>query len=248
MPELSMTSLPANYRAAVFGASGGIGRAFVELLASDPNCGVVYAGARAEAPHDEKVHPFTFHLRDETSIATAAQMMGEGGPLDLVIVTTGILHGNGLKPEKTYRSLDSDAMAAAFAVNAIGPALIAKHVLPVLARDRKAIFAAISARVGSIKDNRLGGWHAYRASKAALNMLIRNFAIELATRNKHALCVALHPGTVDTNLSKPFQAGVPADKLFTPGHSAAAMLEVLNTATAERTGTLIAYHGQEIPF
>jgi NAD(P)-dependent dehydrogenase (short-subunit alcohol dehydrogenase family) len=121
-------------------------------------------------------------------------------------------------------------------------------MLPLLARDRKAIFAAISARVGSISDNRLGGWHAYRASKAALNMLIRNFAIELASRNKQAICVALHPGTVDTNLSKPFQAGVTQEKLFTPGHSAAAMLTVLDAATAERTGTLIAYDGQTIPF
>lgn len=248
MPELSMTSLPANYRAVVFGASGGIGGAFVDRLSSDPRCGAMYAGARSVIETAGKAVPFQFDLLDETWLAEAANWIGDGGPLDLVIVATGILHGEGLKPEKTYRSLDADAMAAAFAVNAIGPALIAKHMLPLLARDRKAIFAAISARVGSITDNRLGGWHAYRASKAALNMLIRNFAIELATRNKHALCVALHPGTVDTNLSKPFQAGVPADKLFTPGHSAAAMLEVLNTATAERTGTLIAYHGHTIPF
>ncbi|HAJ47481.1 MAG TPA: C-factor [Alphaproteobacteria bacterium] len=243
-----MTSLPANYRAVVFGASGGIGSAFVDHLSSDPRCGVVYAGARITLAPVPKVQPFAFDLRDETSIAMAAQMMSEGGPLDLVIVATGVLHREGLKPEKTYRSLDADTMAAAFAVNAIGPALIAKHMLPLLARDRKAIFAAISARVGSISDNRLGGWHAYRASKAALNMLIRNFAIEQATRNKHALCVALHPGTVDTALSKPFQAGVAADKLFTPDHSAAAMLYVLDAATAERTGTLIAWEGQTIAF
>lgn len=248
MSDVSMTSLPANYRTVVFGASGGIGGAFVDGLSNDPRCGVVYAGARTALAPVPKVRPFTFDLRDESSVAMAAQMMSEGGPLDLILVATGVLHGNGLKPEKTYRSLDADAMATAITVNAIGPALIAKHMLPWLARDRKAIFAAISARVGSISDNRLGGWHAYRASKAALNMLIRNFAVELATRNKEAVCVALHPGTVDTALSKPFQAGVAAEKLFTPGHSASVMLRVLNEATAERTGTLIAYDGQTIPF
>jgi NAD(P)-dependent dehydrogenase (short-subunit alcohol dehydrogenase family) len=163
-------------------------------------------------------------------------------------VATGVLHGDGLKPEMTYRSFAPYAMSAAFAVNAIGLALIANHILPLLARDRKLIFAAISARVGSISDNRLGGWHAYRASKAALNMLIRNFAIEQATRNKQTLCVALHPGTVDTALSKPFQAGVAPEKLFTVERSAAAMLKVLDEATAERSGTLIAYDGQTIAF
>jgi NAD(P)-dependent dehydrogenase (short-subunit alcohol dehydrogenase family) len=248
MPDLNMISLPPNYRAVVFGAGGGIGRAFVEHLSADPRCGMVYAGARSGIVTSGKMVPFQFDLRDEPSIAGAAKVIGDGGPLDLVLVATGILHGDGLKPEKTFRALGTDAMATAFAVNTIGPALIAKHVLPLLARDRKAIFAALSARVGSIEDNRLGGWHAYRASKAALNMLIRNFAIELATGNKRALCVALHPGTVDTNLSKPFQAGVAADKLFTPGISAAAMLRVLDEATAGRSGTLIAYDGQPISF
>jgi NAD(P)-dependent dehydrogenase (short-subunit alcohol dehydrogenase family) len=248
MSDVSMTSLPANYRAVVFGASGGIGGAFVHRLSADPRCGVVYAGARTALAPVPKVQPFTFDLRDEASIAAAVQTMGEGGPLDLILVATGVLHVNGLRPEKTYRALDSNAMTAAFGINAIGPALIAKHMLPLLARDRKAIFAALSARVGSISDNQLGGWHAYRASKAALNMLIRNCAIEQATRNKQALCVALHPGTVDTALSKPFQAGVAAEKLFTPAHSAAAMLKVLDEANAERSGTLIAYDGQTIPF
>lgn len=248
MSEPQLTSLPEAYRAAVFGAGGGIGRALVAHLAADPRCGVVYAGARGGGEGAGKVLPFRFDLRDEASIAAAAERFAGGGPLDLVLVATGILHGDGLKPEKTYRALDAEAMATAFAVNTIGPALIAKHVLPLLARDRKTVFAAISARVGSIADNRLGGWHAYRASKAALNMAVRNFAIELAVRNKHAVCVALHPGTVDTGLSKPFQAGVAAEKLFTAEYSAAAMLKVLDAATAERSGTLIAWDGQTIPF
>lgn len=248
MPDISMSSLPDNYRAAIFGAGGGIGRAFVEKLADDARCGVVYAGARSVIEAAGRVVPFRFDLRDEPSIAEVAKNIGDDGPLDLALVATGILHGDRLKPEKTYRSLGADAMATAFAVNAIGPALIAKHFLPLLARDRKSIFAVLSARVGSITDNRLGGWHAYRASKAALNMFIRNFAIEQATRNKNAVCVALHPGTVDTSLSKPFQAGVRPDKLFPPAASAVAMLGVLNAVTAERTGTLIAWDGQTIPF
>lgn len=248
MSDHGMTSLPANYRAVVFGASGGIGGALVDHLSGDPRCGVMYAGGRSAIEAADNAVPFRFDLLDENSIAEAAKRIGEDGPLDLVVVATGVLHGNGLKPEKTYRSLDPETMAAAFAVNATGPALIAKHFLPLLARDRKAIFAAVSARVGSVSDNRLGGWHAYRASKAALNMLIRNFAIELALRNKHAVCVALHPGTVDTALSKPFQAGVAAEKLFTPSQSAAAMLKVLDGATAERSGTLVAWDGQTIPF
>jgi NAD(P)-dependent dehydrogenase (short-subunit alcohol dehydrogenase family) len=247
MSDLSMTSLAPNYRAVVFGAGGGIGRAFLDRLAADPNCGAVYAGSRNPVDAAAKVVPFQFDLQDEPSIEAAALSIGADGPVDIVLIATGVLHAEGLRPEKTYRVLDADALAATFAVNAIGPALIAKHLLPLLARERKAIFAAISARVGSISDNRLGGWHAYRASKAALNMLIRNFAIELATRNKHAVCVALHPGTVDTNLSKPFQAGVPAEKLFMPDHSAAAMLKVLDEATAERSGTLIAWDGRVIP-
>jgi NAD(P)-dependent dehydrogenase (short-subunit alcohol dehydrogenase family) len=248
MSDLSMTSLAPNYRAVIFGASGGIGRAFVDRLAADPNCGVVYAGARNPRDATAKVVAFQFDLLDEPSIEAAALSVGADGPVDLVLIATGVLHAQTLRPEKTYRALDAGALAAAFAVNTIGPALIAKHFLPLLARDRKAIFSAVSARVGSVSDNRLGGWHAYRASKAALNMLIRNFAIELAARNKHAVCVALHPGTVDTNLSKFFQAGVAAEKLFTPDHSAAAMLTVLDNATAERTGSLIAWDGLTIPF
>jgi NAD(P)-dependent dehydrogenase (short-subunit alcohol dehydrogenase family) len=241
-----MISLPERYRAVVFGASGGIGRSVAGLLAADPRCEVVYAGARSEIVAAKKAIPFRFDLHDERSISEAAKAIGGERPLDLVFVATGLLHSEDLKPEKTFRSIDANAMAKALAINAIGPALIAKHFLPLLARDRKAIFAALSARVGSISDNRLGGWHSYRASKAALNMMIRNFAIELSARNKHAVCVALHPGTVDTHLSKPFQSGVASEKLFTPERSAAALLNVLDTATADRTGTLIAWDGQTI--
>jgi NAD(P)-dependent dehydrogenase (short-subunit alcohol dehydrogenase family) len=165
-----------------------------------------------------------------------------------VIVATGRLHGYGLQPEKSMRALEADALMESYRINAIGPALIAKHVLPKLPRDRKSVFAALSARVSSISDNRSGGWHAYRASKAALNMLIRNDAIELAVRNPKAVCVTLHPGTVDTDMSKPFQSHVPNEKLFSPDISARHLLGVINDLTPEQTGRLIAWDGRIIDY
>lgn len=165
----------------------------------------------------------------------------------MVIVATGLLHdASGLQPEKTWRALEAGSLERSFRVNSIGPALVAKHCLPLLARDRKSVFAALSARVGSIEDNRLGGWHAYRASKAALNMLIRTLSIELAHRNPTAICVALHPGTVDTALSRPFQRGV--NTLFSPPRAATCLLEVMDDLTSEHSGQLFAWDGQRIPF
>jgi NAD(P)-dependent dehydrogenase (short-subunit alcohol dehydrogenase family) len=139
-------------------------------------------------------------------------------------------------------------METAFRLNTIGPALVAKHFLPLLAKDRKSVFAAISARVGSIEDNHLGGWYAYRASKAALNMVIKTLSIELARRNTNALCVGLHPGTVDTPLSTPFQSGVPEAKLFSAARSARHLLTVLDNLTPENSGCLYAWDGSQIPF
>ena len=139
-------------------------------------------------------------------------------------------------------------MAELFAVNTIGPALIAKHALPLLRRTSRAVFAALSARVGSIADNRLGGWHSYRASKAALNMLVKNLALELARTHPQALAVTLHPGTVDTALSAPFQRGVVPEKLFTPALSAGALLQVLDGLTPAQSGGLFAWDGAQVPF
>jgi NAD(P)-dependent dehydrogenase (short-subunit alcohol dehydrogenase family) len=163
-------------------------------------------------------------------------------------VATGVLHDAALQPEKTWRDISPDAFAHAFAVNATGPALIAKHFLPLLARDRRAVFAALSARVGSIEDNRLGGWTAYRASKAALHQIIRTCAIELARKNKAALCVALHPGTVDTALSAPFQRGVAPEKLFAPDYSAERLIEVIDGLSPADSGQAYAWDGARIPF
>jgi len=245
-PLLASFGAPLN--AAVIGASGGIGGAFVELLASSPTIERLHALSKSRPTSMPAAAGWIpTDLQDEASIAAAAKAAGDKGPLDLVVVATGILHGgNGLTPEKTWRSLDADAFAKVFAINTVGPALVAKHFLPILARDRKAVFAALSARVGSISDNRLGGWHAYRSSKAALNMLIKTFAIELAYRNPSALCVGLHPGTVDTRLSKPFQANVPNGKLFTPTSAAGALCHVIDSLDIGDSGRLIGWDGRTI--
>jgi NAD(P)-dependent dehydrogenase (short-subunit alcohol dehydrogenase family) len=244
-----LPSFPDDYRAAVFGAAGGIGDAMVRALSFDPRCAVVYAGARhAVRPDSTKVRAFRFDLEDEASICAAAETCSADGLVHLVVVATGLLHAPNLQPEKTWRSLDAGALHRAFAVNAIGPALIGKYTLPLLSRSDKSVFAALSARVGSISDNRLGGWHAYRASKAALNMLIRNLAIELGRVNRSAACVALHPGTVDTALSAPFRDGTRASKLFTPDVAAGHLLSVIDSLTPEHSGRLFAWDGAEILF
>ena len=241
---MSMASVPDAYRAAVFGASGGIGAAFVDLLAADPRCAAVHAGSRHPAPHpSDKVNAFAFDLTDQSSIAHAAEQIGA---VDLVIVATGILHGPALQPEKALRSIDADQMQRAFAINAAGPALVARHMLPKFSRERRAVFATLSAKVGSISDNRLGGWHSYRASKAALNQLIRTIAVELTRTHPACVCVALHPGTVDTALSRPFQTGVPSKKLFTPERAASQLLAVLDDLRPESSGRLIGWDGREI--
>jgi NAD(P)-dependent dehydrogenase (short-subunit alcohol dehydrogenase family) len=237
-------------RAVVFGASGGIGAALVAMLQQSDSYCAIHAGARRlPAATSPIVVPFAFDLADEASIAQAASEIGAAGPLDLVIVATGMLHGDWPNlPEKGWRFLDAQAMAHVFAVNTIGPALIAKHFLPLMRRDRCSIFAALSARVGSIGDNRSGGWHSYRASKAALNMLVRNFAIEFERRNPHGIVVAVHPGTVDTPLSKPFQRSVPEGRLFSPQESATRILATLDELSPLDSGKVFAWNGEEIPF
>ena len=187
-------------------------------------------------------------VTDEPSIAAAAAIARGLAPPRLVIVASGLLHApDGLRPEKSLSMLDGERLARLFAVNATGPALVARHLLPLMPRSGRAVFAAVSARVGSISDNRLGGWYGYRASKAALNQLLRTIAIEWSRSAKDALCVGLHPGTVDTPLSAPFQANVAADRLFTPAQSAGLLLDVLGRLTPAESGRVWAWDGQEVP-
>ena len=238
-------------QAIIFGASGGIGRALTQALIASGTYDRVWAGSRAAAALPAALpgaSPFAFSLTDEASIAAAAQTIGDHGPVHLVIIATGILHDGALQPEKSWRALDPAAMAQVYAINTIGPALIAKHILPLFPRAERAVFAALSARVSSIADNRLGGWHSYRASKAALNMLIANFALELARTRPQAIAVGLHPGTVDSPLSTPFQTAVAPDKLFTPATSAAHLLRVIEHLTPANSGQLLAWDGAQIPF
>lgn len=236
-------------RVAIIGASGGIGRAMVEQLTQRADIEQIYALSRSEAAFDsEKVEAMSLDLSREDSIRAAATEISETGAPDQVILTTGILsEGDAIKPEKSLRQQDRDAFETVFAVNTIGPALVAKHFIPIMPRKGRAVFAALSARVGSITDNRIGGWHAYRASKAALNMLIRNYAIEQARRNDQFIAVSLHPGTVDTALSKPFQSGVPEKQLFSPDQSAAYLLGVIDALTPDQSGKAFDWAGLQIP-
>ncbi|WP_254600888.1 SDR family NAD(P)-dependent oxidoreductase [Caulobacter sp. S45] len=229
----------------VFGGSGGLGGALTSALLA--RGGRVHAFSRSQAiPPPSGALTGSIDITKEASVAAAAdQVQGE---IDLVIVATGRLSGEGMSPERSFTALDPQALARSFEVNTIGPALLAKHFLPRLAKRRPATFAALSARVGSIEDNRLGGWYGYRASKAALNMLVRSLAVELARTRPLAICVALHPGTVDTALSRPFQRNVAAGKLFTPHESAERMLAVLDGLGPCDSGGFYAYDGTRIPF
>jgi NAD(P)-dependent dehydrogenase (short-subunit alcohol dehydrogenase family) len=228
-------------RIAVVIGSGGIGGALVEALraAGEGKAfdDIVVLGRRSTPALD---------LLDEASIAACAAWLAARGSVELVIDATGILHGPGMAPEKSWRELDPAVLAQAFAINAIGPALLMKHFLPLLARDRRAVFATLSAKVGSIGDNRLGGWYAYRASKAALNQLVRTASIELRRSRPQAICVALHPGTVDTGLSAPFaRSGL---QVQAPGVAAQRLLTVLAGLKADDSGEFFDYRGERLPW
>lgn len=228
--------------AVVIGASGGIGQAFEDALLEEGTYETVHGFARSRSG------PQHLDLLDEASIAAAAALVGRGVAPRLVIVATGLLHEGGQMPEKALHDLDPHWLARLYAVNAIGPALVAKHFLPLMARTGHVVFAALSARVGSIGDNRLGGWHGYRASKAALNMMVRNLAIEERRRNGRAIVVALHPGTVDTPLSRPYQGNVQPGRLFKPDRAALQLLDVIEALGITDSGKLFDYEGEELPF
>jgi NAD(P)-dependent dehydrogenase (short-subunit alcohol dehydrogenase family) len=217
------------------------------LLAEDARVGLIHAWSRHPVRATKsKIVPAAVDITDEASIAKAADAVKSA---HLVVVATGLLHSpDGLEPEKTWRDLDLGNLTRSFAINTIGPALVAKHLLPLMPRNERAIFAAISARVGSIGDNRLGGWYGYRASKAALNQMIKTLSIELARSGPQSVCVGLHPGTVDTDLSGPFQANVPKRNLFSSERAARQLLNVLGGLTPSDTGNLFAWDGTQVPF
>jgi NAD(P)-dependent dehydrogenase (short-subunit alcohol dehydrogenase family) len=245
-----MTSFNAAANVAIVGASGGIGQAAVQLLSDDPSVGLVHAFSRdATNTRDGKVHRLPIALLDEQSIISAVEFAASRAPLDLVFVASGMLHrDSAVQPEKTIQALSMTAMSEVFSVNTIGPALLAKHFLPAMRKTGKTVFVALSARVGSISDNRLGGWVSYRASKAALNMVVKTIAVEQARHRPESIVVSLHPGTVDTALSKPFSAGVSENSLFTPEHSAACLLKVIDGLNVTDSGGFFAWDGAAIEY
>ena len=255
---MKLDSFPAGFNALIVGGSRGIGHALVRALLRNPRCGSVTTSRRGQAPDDLQASAIddcrlsivTLDVTDEPSIEkAAASIRATGRPLHLLVCTVGVLHdAEGLSPERRLEDIRPENLLRSFQVNALGPMLVARHFAPLLSHGNRAVFASLSARVGSIGDNRLGGWYAYRASKAAQNQLMRTFSIEMARRAPQLTVLSLHPGTVDTGLSKPFQAGVVPEKLFDADRAAAQLLGVIDGATPTRTGRFLAWDGTEVPW
>ena len=232
-----MLSFPSGYRALILGGSGALGHAVAEQLQSDPSCAKVLTLSRSSTP--------AVDFNTPSSIEQAAQAVREHGPWNLLFIATGMLHGATGTPEKRLSDLNAEHMAASFAINTIGPALALAHFTPQLARTQRCVVAVLSAKVGSIGDNRLGGWYSYRAAKAGLNMVIKTAAIELARTQPQAIVAALHPGTVNSALSAPFkgaQIGRAADA------AAFDLLQLINHLQVEDSGSFWAYNGQRLPW
>ena len=236
--QTSRSSASENNLAVVIGASGGLGSALLAELKRESVYAQVIGLGRQSTP--------SLDLLSEHSIIECARYVAAIGTPRLVIDATGFLHDEDIEPEKSWRQLSPEHMAKAFAVNAIGPALLMKHFLPLMPRRDHAVFATLSAKVGSIGDNHLGGWYSYRASKAALNQLVRTAAIELRRSAPNAICVALHPGTVDTPLSAPFaKSGL---ELQTPALAAQRLLDVLAKLEPSHSGQFFDYRGHSLPW
>ena len=243
----------------VQGASRGIGLGLVDALLAREDGASVIATCRAPAAadalrerakrHPDRLRVMALDVQEEASIARCAETLAaEGVELDLLINASGLLHDATMKPEKRLADLDPETLRRAFEVNAIGPLLVAKHLYPLLRHERRAVLASLSARVGSIGDNRLGGWYAYRASKAAQNMGTKTLALELKRVARRIICVGLHPGTVETDLSAPFRSQVPEERLFSVDRAAAQLLDVIDRLEPDQTGMLLAWDGSPIPW
>ena len=231
------TALPSNFSALVIGSHGAIGHAFVDYLRAYPACSQVIGVSRSTNDH--------FDLQDAQSIERVVDRVRDRAPFHLIVDATGALTINGVGPEKALNRLDAQALHQSFAINAIGPALLLRHLAPLLAGD-DAIYAKLSARVGSIADNKKGGWYGYRASKAALNMILQTAAIELQRRNPKLRLVALQPGTVRSRLSAPFQSGVAT--LLEPEESVRGMMSAMLALAPKSGAYFIDYQGREIPW
>lgn len=249
---------PPQRRILIQGASRGIGLEMVQQLAERPETTHIFAGCRAPdragrlrdiALTNKRVTPLALDVSDEDSIATAARQVGDKvDQLDLLVNCAGILHAGDQQPERRLRDVEARHLTTSFTVNAFGPLLMAKHFETLLAKSPRAVFASISARVGSIGDNRLGGWYGYRASKAAQNMFTKTLAIEWARRTRPIVCLALHPGTVATDLSAPFRSRTDPEKIFSVDRAAKQLLAILDQATVADSGRFVAWDGSTIPW
>jgi NAD(P)-dependent dehydrogenase (short-subunit alcohol dehydrogenase family) len=255
-----LSSLPPGSNVLVQGSSRGIGYEFVRQLVQCPGLGLVFAACRtperaadlhALRAVDSRLRIVRLDATSEDSIAAAAAAVADAAPrLHLIVNSAGVLHDpvTGLAPEKRLAQVSADGLVQAFATNAFGPLLVAKHFEALLAHRERAVFASISARVGSIGDNRLGGWYAYRGAKAAQNMFTRTLAIEWARSRRNVICVALHPGTTDTELSRPFQGNVPPGKLFPAERTVRQLLAVIDGLRPTDSGRFLAWDGSDIPW
>lgn len=234
---------------AIIGASGGIGAAFIELFSDMPQIAKIFSLSRRVKQSDNPPLKLTNINIDITSEQSVSQAMASiNSYLDVIIIATGILHSAEYMPEKSFKQLDSNHFQQQFNVNSIGPAIVLKHIISKVNPQKPALIAVLSARVGSIADNKMGGWYAYRASKAALHMIVKNYAIELARKHPKLVIASMHPGTVDSSLSKPYQANVKEGKLFTPDYAARKMWQVLQQLTPIDSGKIFAYDGSLIEY
>lgn len=232
---------------AIIGANGSIGNEFLQEFSRCKNIENIFAFSRTTINYESpKIKHANMDITNEESIKEAVAIIKQDQLLDLVIIATGILHNENISPEKSLKDVDINKFIEVFKINTFGPALIAKHFIPLISKVNKSVFCALSARVGSISENKLGGWYAYRTSKAALNMLIKTISIETKLNYKKLTVIGLHPGTVNSNLSRPFQQNIAKSKLFTPTQSAKKLIHVINNVTIADTGKCISFDGTTI--
>ena len=233
-------------KVAVIGSSGAIGSAFVDHYINDLSIDSIFSFSRSSIGIDNnKVKHFLIDIENESSIENAAKSIEETN-FDEIIIASGLLHTNDFGPEKSIKDLKADNILKVFNVNTVGPAIIGKYFLPLLNKDNKSVMAFLSARVGSISENKLGGWYSYRASKSALNQVIKTFSIELKRTNPKAIIIGLQPGTVDSELSAPFKRNVSNNKLFSAEYSVGQLLGVIERADESSSGNLISWDGEII--
>jgi len=231
----------------VFGANGAIGAAFCRQLAALHPQAALHAFSRSPVSVEyANVHYHVLDYEHEAALQQAAASVATHGAVDMVVVASGLLHDECCKPEKALRELNSRCLLRLYAVNAVLPLLIAKHFVPLLKRSQRSLFVAMSAHAGSISQNRLGGWYAYRAAKAALNMLLKNLAIETARSNKQAVIAGLHPGIVDSKLSKPFQALFDKQSIFSADYAVEQLLQLLDKLDSSHSGKIFCWDGSEL--